>query len=109
MRVVAGAFRQLAPLVAAARVLSALDSDAAAPLVGTLRADASRLSRLGGIASWAGRDSSGAVGGDLPALFFEYLNMVFWLDANALFFGARELRLRGPKELLRVIAASRRR
>jgi DNA mismatch repair ATPase MutS len=29
--------------------------------------------------------------------------MVFWLDANALFFGARELRARAP-ELLRVIA-----
>jgi hypothetical protein len=29
---------------------------------------------------------------------------VFWLDANALFFGARELRARAP-ELLRVIAA----
>jgi hypothetical protein len=62
------------------------------------------LTRLRRIASWAGRDPSAALGGDLAALLFEYLNMVFWLDANALFFGARELRARAS-ELLRVIAA----
>ena len=38
------------------------------------------------------------------ALLFEYLNLVLWLDGNALFFGARELRARSS-ELLRVIAA----
>jgi DNA mismatch repair ATPase MutS len=62
------------------------------------------LTRLRSIASWAGRDSTPAIGGDLAALFFEYLNMLFWLDASALFFGARELQARAP-ELLRVIAA----
>jgi hypothetical protein len=92
LRVVAGAFRQVSPLVAAASEVSSLIDDATSPLTGTLRADASRLSRLKRIASWAGRDSSSAIGGDLPSLFFEYLNMVFWLDANALFFGAHELR-----------------
>jgi hypothetical protein len=74
LRVVAGAFRQLRPLVAAAEALSSLDSAATAPLTGTLRADASRLTRLRSIASWAGRDSTPAIGGDLAALFFEYLN-----------------------------------
>ena len=104
LRVVAGAFRQLRPLIAAAEMLSSLDSAATAPLTGTLRADASRLTRLRRIAGWAGRDSTAAIAGDFGALIFEYLNMVFWLDANALFFGARELRARAP-ELLRVIAA----
>jgi hypothetical protein len=104
LRVVAGVFPQLNPLVAAAEVLKSLDRDVTAPLLGTLRVDAPRLSRLRRIASWAGRDPMAAVGGDLPALLFEYLNLVFWLDANALFFGSRELRARAP-ELLRAIAA----
>lgn len=104
LRVVAGAFRQLNPLIAAAEVLSFLDGEATSPLLTTLRADARRLSRLRRIASWAGRDSTATLAGDLPGLLFEYLNMVFWLDANALFFGARELRARAP-ELLRVIVA----
>ena len=103
LRMVAGAFRQLNPLIAAAGVLSALEDRATAPLVGTLRADASRLTRLRRIAACAGRDPSAAIAGDLASLLFEYLNLVFWLDANALFFGARELRRRAP-ELLRVIA-----
>jgi hypothetical protein len=103
LRVVAGAFRQLNPLIAAAGEMKAFP-DAAAPLVDALRQDVPHLSRLRRVARWAGRDSSAAVAGDLPALLFEYLNMVLWLDANALFFGARELRARAP-ELLRVIAA----
>jgi hypothetical protein len=70
LRVVAGAFRQLNPLLAAAMVLRALP-DAAAPLVGTLQKDVLCLSRLRRIASWAGRDPGAAVGGDLPALLFE--------------------------------------
>jgi DNA mismatch repair ATPase MutS len=93
----------VSPLVAAAEVTSSLGSDATAPIIGTLRLDAARLSRLRRIANWAGRDATGAIVGDLRALLFEYLNMVFWLDANALFFGARELTERAP-ELLRVIA-----
>jgi DNA mismatch repair ATPase MutS len=104
LRVVAGVFRQVNPLVGAADVLTALDSAAVTPILGTLRVDASRLAHLRRIASWAGRDPSAAISGDLAGLLFEYLNMVFWLDANALFFGARELRSRGP-ELLRLIAA----
>jgi hypothetical protein len=104
LRVVAGAFRQLNPLVVAATALKSLDREATAPLLSALGVDAPRLSRLRRIASWAGRDPTAAVAGDLSALLFEYLNLVFWLDANALFFGARELRRRAP-ELLRVIAA----
>jgi hypothetical protein len=97
------AFRHVSPLVAAAEVMSSLADDATAPIIGTLRLDAARLSRLRRIANWAGRDPTGAIVGDLQALFFEYLNKVFWLDASALFFGASELTERAP-ELLRVIA-----
>ena len=104
LRVVAGAFRQVGPLVTAAEVMSSLNSDTTAPILGTLSTDASRLSRLRQIARWAGRDGTAAVSGDLVALLFEYLNMVFWLDANALFFGGHELRFRAL-ELQRVIAA----
>jgi len=103
LRVVAGAFRQLNPLIACAEALRE-SPRAAAPLVGTLQEDVSRLRRLRQIASWAGRESSAAVTGDMAALLFEYLNMVLWLDGIALFFGARELRARSS-ELLRVIAA----
>ncbi len=103
LRVVAGAFRQVNPLVAVAEVLSAFANDATEPLVGTLKDDVLRLSRLRRIASWAGRDPGAAVAGNFAALLLEYLNMALWLDANALFFGARELRARAP-ELLRVIA-----
>jgi DNA mismatch repair ATPase MutS len=103
LRVVAGAFRQLNPLIACAQVIGDAPP-AAAPIVGALQQDVPRLARLRRVASWAGRDASTAVAGDLSSLLFEYLNLVFWLDGNALFFGARELRARSG-ELLRVIAA----
>ena len=43
-------------------------------------------------------------GGELLGSVFEYLNLLFLLDANALFFAARELEAQGPG-LLRVLAA----
>ncbi|HEX5109775.1 MAG TPA: hypothetical protein VFV95_15090 [Vicinamibacterales bacterium] len=101
LRVVTGAFRELAPLLAAAEVFVALDLPETAS---SLRLDLPRLARLRSIAAWAGRDSARAVAGDMQEILFEYLNLLFWLDANALFFGARELGRRGS-ELLRVIAA----
>lgn len=104
LRVVAGAFRQVGPLIATGQALSRLSNEHTAPLIGTLAADVSRLSRLKRIGSWAGRDSSAAVSGEISSAVFEYLNMIFWLDANALLFGARELRAR-HSELRRVISA----
>jgi hypothetical protein len=104
LRVAAGAFRQVAPLLAVAEALTSLDGPATASIIGSLSADGPRLSRLRRIASWAGRDSRAAVAGDIGALLFESLNLVFCLDASALFFGARELRAGAP-ELLRVVAA----
>ena len=104
LQVVTGAFRQVSPLLTIAGTLATCDLGAPASFVGTLREDVRRLARLKRVASWASRDSSGALGGDLAGIVLEYLNLVFWLDANALFFGARELRARAP-ELLRAIAA----
>src|SRR6185436_9132808 len=42
--------------------------------------------------------------GDIAATIVEYLNLFFLVDLNALYFGARELKARGPV-LVRVIAA----
>jgi hypothetical protein len=104
LRMAVAAFRQVGPLLAAAGALRSIAGPDIAPLVSALGADAARLSRLRRIAAWAGRDASAATAGDLASLLVEYLNFLFCLDANALFFGARELRARGP-ELLRVLAA----
>lgn len=102
--VVSGAFRQLDALVAAAGACAGLSGADTTALLGTMAADSARLSRLRRIASWVSRDASSAVSGQLGGLFLEYLNLLFCLDANALFFGARELAARGP-ELLRVVNA----
>jgi DNA mismatch repair ATPase MutS len=102
--VVSGAFRQVEGLLAAAGACAPLSTVDTAPIVGTITADAAQLSRLRRIASWVSRDSTSAVSGQLGSLVLEYLNLLFCLDANALFFGARELAARGP-ELLRVIHA----
>jgi DNA mismatch repair ATPase MutS len=56
--------------------------------------------RLRRIARWVGRDPVAA--GEFLASVFEYLNLLFLLDANALYFGARQLRAHGAA-LLRVL------
>jgi hypothetical protein len=101
LRTVAVAFRQVAPLLTTADALAQLDTPAVAPLLGRVKDDCQRLAPLRRYASWAGRESSASTG-DLTGMLFEYLNILFCLDANALFFGARELRLRGD-DLRRVI------
>jgi DNA mismatch repair ATPase MutS len=94
-------FRQIAPLLAAGEVVAGLRPDGAeallAPLAGALR----RLRRLRIYARWAGGP---ATGNDLADSFYEYLNLLFLLDANAFFFGARELR-RCADALLAVVGA----
>ncbi len=101
LRVVVGTFRQVGPLVNVAAVLSRVQAPGAGRLVGSLGEDVAHLARLRRIATWVSRDPQS---GDLPSMLFEYLNVFLLLDANALYFGARELRRRGP-ELLRVLAA----
>jgi DNA mismatch repair ATPase MutS len=99
---VAGAFRQIAPVVATAERLGILPDE--------LR----RLRRLKNISRWisgdplliAGRGGALAVlFNDIVQVFYEYLNLAFLLDANGAYFGATELRThRGT--LLRVVAAT---
>jgi len=102
--VVQSAFRQVGPLIVVAQKLAPIDRDDTRPITGTLVTDPPKLERLKRIAGWMSRDVSGAMSGQLAGLLLEYLNMIFCLDANALLFGAKELRVHGP-ELLRVLAS----
>jgi hypothetical protein len=97
-----GSFRLIGPLLAAADVLQFHAVAGLQPLAGQLADDLRHLARLRRIAAWVGRDPVAM--GDLLGSVFEYLNLLFLLDANALFFGAHELNAHGPA-LLRVIAA----
>jgi len=99
---VLGPFRELNPLLACARKLVPL-VPADNPLARPLRDDVPALRRLEKIAIWASRGGAGFAG-DPVGLVFEYLNLVFFLDANALYFGSREL-ARRTGELRRVIDA----
>jgi hypothetical protein len=91
LQIVTGAFRQVGPLISAAATIGALPLPST-ELTGRLRGHVSALAGLRRIAGWVSRDRSGAAAGDLAGLVIEYLNLLFFLDANALFFGGRELR-----------------
>jgi MutS domain V len=104
LRGVTGPFRQVGPLLAVAERLGRVHADDTEPLTGGLAAHVRALAKLRRIANWAGRDTTAALAGDLAALAVEYLNLLLFLDANVLFFGAHELRRRTP-ELLGVMAA----
>jgi hypothetical protein len=93
LQIVTGAFRQVGPLISAAATIGALPLPST-ELTGRLRGHVSALAGLRRIAGWVSRDRSGAAAGDLGGLVIEYLNLLFFLDANALFFGGRELRAR---------------
>jgi hypothetical protein len=99
---VVGAFRQVGPAIAVARALTVLAESDDDPILLPLHSDLPRLARLNNIARWVGRDPTAA--GELVGALFEWMNMLFLLHANALYFGARELRLNGPS-LLRVVGA----
>jgi len=96
---VIGPFRQVTALVAVAHIMrdSTLPEPAGAVLSGELPA----LTRLNLIARWVGRDP--LTSNPLVASFREYLNLLFLLDANALYFAVRQLR-ECRAALLRVIA-----
>ena len=111
---VAGAFRQLAPVIGTAQSLTFLDGDDIRPIVGALRDELPSLARLKTIARWVGNDPlmlgrdtnllaiviSDFVGG----VVYAYLNLAFFLDANGVYVGARHLRTRASG-FLRVLAA----
>jgi hypothetical protein len=97
-------FRHVGPLLSVGRALVPFGTPATAPITGRLAADLGALRRLGAIARWVSRDAATGVGGELASAVLEYLNVLLLMDVNALYFGGRELRLRGPA-LLRVIEA----
>jgi len=99
---VVGSFRQLGPLIAAAEDLAFLDTPDTRPLTAALHVDVRALARLKAITRWVSRDPLAV--GELVASILEYLNVIYLLDLNAMYFAARELRNGGPA-LLRVIAA----
>jgi hypothetical protein len=95
-------FRQVGPLLSAARTLEALGTDEALTITGSLKEDLVALRRLGRIARWVSRDA--LTTGELIGALLEYLNVLLLMDLNALYFAGRELRSRAPA-LLRVIEA----
>ena len=97
-----GSFRQLGPLLSAGGALAPLCTDETAAITGSLGSDLAALRRLGMIAKWIGRPPLAA--SDLGFLVQEFINTLFLMDANALYFGGRELRWRAS-ELMRVIEA----
>ena len=102
VRAIIASFRQIGPLIGTAeacRFLAGRDVDS---IVGCLHDELPRLRRLKLIASWAGREPS--VSGDIAGALIDYLNLLFLLDVNAVYFGAGELNAQGAS-LLRVIAA----
>ena len=110
----AAAFRQFAPIIATGQALTFLDADAVAPIVAPLRAEAPRLTRLKTIARWVSGDPFmlsvrpgvfAMIATDLATVVYDYVNLALLLDANGVYFGARELRTNGPS-LLRVMQAA---
>jgi hypothetical protein len=106
-------FRQLAPLIATAQSLTFLDGDDIEPIVGAIRTDVPHLALLKTIARWVSnnplmisQDSTmlALAVSDLCQVVYEYLNLAFLLDWNAVYLGGPRLRAHAPR-LLRVIAA----
>ncbi len=109
----AGAFRQLAPIIATGQALQFLAGDEIEPIVGPLHHDLPALSRLKTISRWVSGDPfmlalstnpAAGVVSDLANTIYEYLNFVLPIDAVGMYLGSADLRKHGPG-LLRVIAA----
>ena len=109
----AGAFRQLAPVIATAQSLRFLRGEAIDPITAPLQSDVRTLGRLKTISRWVSGDPFmlavipnplAVILTDFSNTIYDYLNLAFLLDANGVYFGAGELRTHGAA-LLRVIAA----
>jgi hypothetical protein len=110
---VAGAFRQLAPVIATAQALRFLHGTGIDPITGPLQSDVPKLGRLKTIARWVSGDPLmlavspnpvAVILSDFSNTIYDYLNLAFLLDANGVYFGAGQLQTHGAS-LLRVIAA----
>jgi hypothetical protein len=109
----AAAFRQIAPLVRTAEALRLLGGDDVRPLVAPIQEDTLSLRRLKTISRWISGNPLmlpfraaplAVMVSDVVSVIYEYLNLALLLDANGVYFGARDLRVRHAA-LLRVIAA----
>lgn len=85
-------FANVGPILTAADSLAGLDGIPEQRSAG-IRNDLDSLTRLRRIVRWAARDPMSQ--GELAGVAQEYLNMLFLLDANAMYFGGRLLRDRG--------------
>jgi hypothetical protein len=83
-------FRQVGPLLSAANGLTDFDTSETAAITGRLKSDLRALSRLGRSARWVSRDP--ATTNEIVFSVMEYLNILFLLDVNALYFAAGELK-----------------
>jgi hypothetical protein len=88
IRASAGVFREIAPLLSAAQVITRIECPSGDAILGPLRDVLPRTRALRRWASWAARPTADPV----TAAVLEYLNFAFLLDANAFFFGARSVR-----------------
>ena len=109
----AGAFRQIAPLVTTAGALRFLDGDDVRPLVAAIQDETPSLRRLRTISRWIGGNplmlpmTAGPLvlmANDVLTVTYEYLNLAFLFDGTGVYLGARELRTHHAA-LLRVVAA----
>jgi hypothetical protein len=92
-------FAHLGPILAAADTLAELDGLPDVQARG-IRNDLESLATLRRIVRWAARDPISQ--GEMAGVAQEYLNMLFLLDANAMFLGGRSLEAHG-RALRRVL------
>ncbi len=99
-----GAFWQVAPIVATGEELAFLNGPEIAAITGTMASDAARLHRLKTVARWLSGDpfmksfsSDGLamIATPLVQTVYEYVNLFLLLDANGVYFGARDVRAHG--------------
>jgi hypothetical protein len=83
-----GPFRQIGALISVAETVR--DANLPGAVSETLASSLPKVARLTAIARWVGRDPSKS--NELVAAFWEYLNLLFLLDVNALSLAAGELR-----------------
>jgi hypothetical protein len=94
------AFRQLGPLLSAAESLGSLRDPGLTPLAAEIRRIYQALRPLHRVANWVSRDPAAQT--DIANMIYEYANLAFVIDPNALYFGSRHLAARRA-DLARVI------
>jgi MutS domain V len=83
------AFRQVSSLLGIADLLRFLEGDEIDPLVGPLRRELPKLRRLKRISRWVSLDPFSMP--EIVGALWSYLNLLFLIDLNAVYFGSAEL------------------